>query len=56
MVWRADVEEKGFREANRACIEAGGGWRTYRGVIRKVEVTEQTYFRWKSKYAGLEAD
>lgn len=25
-------------------------------LIRKVGVTEQTYYRWKSKYAGLEVD
>ena len=25
-------------------------------LIRKVGVTEQTYYRWKAKYAGLEVD
>ncbi len=25
-------------------------------LIRKVGITEQTYYRWKSKYAGLEVD
>ena len=25
-------------------------------LIRKVEITEQTYYRWKAKYAGLEVD
>jgi putative transposase len=25
-------------------------------LIRKVGITEQTYYRWKAKYAGLEVD
>ena len=25
-------------------------------VIRKVGISEQTFYRWKSKYAGLEVD
>ena len=25
-------------------------------LIRRVGITEQTYYRWKSKYAGLEVD
>jgi putative transposase len=24
--------------------------------IRKLRITEQTYYRWKAKYAGLEVD
>ena len=25
-------------------------------VIRKVGISEQTFYRWKAKYAGLEVD
>ncbi len=25
-------------------------------LIQKVGITEQTYYRWKAKYAGLEVD
>lgn len=25
-------------------------------LIRKTGITEQTYYRWKTKYAGLEVD
>jgi hypothetical protein len=25
-------------------------------VIRKAEISEQTFYRWKAKYAGLEVD
>ena len=25
-------------------------------LIRKVGISEQTFFRWKAKYAGLEVD
>jgi putative transposase len=26
------------------------------GLIRKAEISEQTFYRWKAKYAGLEVD
>ena len=38
--------------AIKKAVEAG---RTVRYVCRKYEVSEATYYQWKSKYGGMEA-
>ncbi len=38
------------------CAEAGAGGCSCGELIRKAGISEQTFYRWKAKYAGLEVD
>lgn len=49
-------EKEVFRGADCKNAEAGRGWVPIAELIQKVGITEQTFYRWKSKYAGLEVD
>lgn len=51
----ADDEEVLCR-ANRWSAETGQGGSSCAELIRKTGITEQTYYCWKAKHAGLEVD
>ena len=37
-------------------IEAGGSWLPVAELIRNAGISEQTFYRWKKQYVGLEVD
>jgi putative transposase len=45
-------EEAPFCGADCGCVEAGRAGE----VIRKVGISEQTFYRWKKQYVGMETD
>ncbi len=49
-------EEEVFCRADRVCAEASRGGCADCGADPQDRDTEQTYYRWKAKYAGLEVD
>jgi putative transposase len=51
-----DEEKAFFCGADRWCVEAGAGGVPVAEVIRKAGIGEQTFYRWKAKYTGLEVD
>ena len=53
---RLSMRSKRFTETQiiRILKEVEGG-RTAREVCREYEISEATYFNWKSKYGGMEA-
>jgi putative transposase len=52
----ADEEEAIQCGAYRRGAETGGSWVPVVEVIRKAGISEQTFYRWKAKYVGLEVD
>ena len=46
-------EVKIYRATDRVCIEASRGRRIGREVCRKMGISEQTFYRWKKKFAGM---
>ncbi len=49
-------EEALFCGADRGGAEAGGAGVPVAELIRQVGITEQTLYRWKKQYKGLETD
>jgi putative transposase len=49
-------EEALFCRADCWSIEAGRGRVPVAEVIRKVGISEQTFYRWKKQYIGMETD
>ena len=52
----ADEEEAFQCRADDWGVEASAGGVPVAEVIRKAGISEQTFYRWKAKYAGLEVD
>jgi putative transposase len=52
----ADEEETFFGRADRWGAQAGRGGVPVAELIRKVGISEQTFYRWKKQYVGLESD
>ena len=52
--WRTHAEEQVHRGADHPCAAGGRRRAKVQDVIRKMGVTETTFYRWKSKYGGLE--
>jgi transposase-like protein len=50
-----NAEEQIQRTSNHHHLESGGSWRTVRDVCREHEISEATYYQWKTKYGGMEA-
>jgi putative transposase len=51
------INEEAIRSgADRWCAEGGRTGVPVVELIRKIEISEQTFYRWKAKYVGLEVD
>ena len=49
-------EEAVFGRADRRRAEASGAGYGGADIIRQVGISEQTFYRWKKQYAGLQSD
>ncbi len=45
-----------FCGADCCRAEAGRAWCVWAELIRKVGISEQTFYRWKKQYVGMETD
>ena len=50
-----NAEEQIQRTSDHRDLESGGSGRTVRDVCREHEISEATYYQWKSKYGGMQA-
>ena len=49
-------EEEVLCGADRVCVEAGGGGSAGGGAVGRWGSASRRFYRWKSKYVGLEVD
>ena len=50
-----NAEEQIQRTSDHRDLESGGSGTPVRDVCREHEISEATYYQWKSKYGGMEA-
>ena len=55
MARKRHTPEQIIRKLREAEVELGKGLTTA-DVVRKLEITEQTYYRWRKEYGGLRLD
>ena len=55
MAGRKHTPEQIIRKLREAEVELAQG-STVKAVCRKLEVTDQTYYRWRKEYGGLKVD
>ena len=48
-----DAQESVFGGEDHPCASAGEAGQKVKDVIREHGISEQTYYRWKSKYGGM---
>ena len=55
MAKKRHTPEQIIRKLREAEVELAKG-QTTAAVVRKLEITEQTYYRWRKEYGGLRLD
>ena len=50
-----NAEEQIHRTSDHRDPESGGSWTDLKGRCREHEISDATYYQWKSKYGGMQA-